>query len=311
MQNDPRVSIGLPVFNGERYLRGAIESVLNQSFQDFELILSDNASTDSTWDICQSYAKQDRRIRLNRNRANIGANSNFRLALELARAPYFTWIAHDDLLAEGFIEQCHEFLSTHPDYVLCCPENAVIDEHGGWIYSVFSDYDLTSDRPDARYLKCLDHYAYGYNAIYGLIRNDALKSINYDSLTFAPDHFIVLSLSLLGKFRHINEVLRMYRFHGDQISLKAEPETQVEVFLGPNKEIPVFPRMRFFLRLFSVVLSTRIPLSRRITILRATFVKCHFSRRLQQDLMFTGAVWTRNHPFVKRQLKRVWQAIRG
>jgi glycosyltransferase involved in cell wall biosynthesis len=89
----PRVSIGLPVFNGEKYLAEALDSILSQTYRDFKLIISDNASTDRTEQICREYAAKDRRIRYYRNEKNIGAPKNFNRVFELSSGKYFRWDA--------------------------------------------------------------------------------------------------------------------------------------------------------------------------------------------------------------------------
>ena len=93
----PRVSIGLPVYNGDRYLRETIEGLLNQTFSDFELVICDNASTDRTQDICNEYCLLDKRVRYYRNNENIGAGKNFNKAFSLSQGKYFKWAACDDL----------------------------------------------------------------------------------------------------------------------------------------------------------------------------------------------------------------------
>src|SRR4029453_11577973 len=97
-RSSPKVSIGLPVYNGEPHLRGAIESVLGQDYSNLELIISDNASTDGTWDLCRGFAERDSRVRMYHNDTNIGAAAKFNRVFELASGPYFVWAAHDDLL---------------------------------------------------------------------------------------------------------------------------------------------------------------------------------------------------------------------
>ena len=126
----PRVSIGLPVYNGEKFIREAIDSIFSQTFEDFELIISDNGSTDRTQQICQAYAAQDLRIRYYRNKKNIGAARNYNLVFELASGEYFKWAAHDDLCAPEYLERCVEILDRDPDVVLCYPKTSIIDEHG-------------------------------------------------------------------------------------------------------------------------------------------------------------------------------------
>ena len=98
----PVVSLGMPVFNGERYLATAIESVLGQTFDDFELLLCDNASTDATGDICRSFAGADPRVRYIRNPENLGAHPNFNRAFELATGRFFKWASHDDALPDPY-----------------------------------------------------------------------------------------------------------------------------------------------------------------------------------------------------------------
>src|SRR3954470_1068595 len=93
----PRVSIGLPVYNGQRFLAPAVSSLLAQTFADFELVICDNASTDDTEAICRRFAERDPRVRYHRNEQNVGAAPNFNRALALSTGQYFKWAAHDDL----------------------------------------------------------------------------------------------------------------------------------------------------------------------------------------------------------------------
>ena len=118
-QPTPRVSIGLPVYNGERFLARAIDSLLAQDFVDFELVISDNASTDGTGEISRDYAARDPRIRYHRNERNIGAVGNFNRTLDLASGEYFKWAAHDDWCAPQFLGRCVEVLDDDPSTVLC------------------------------------------------------------------------------------------------------------------------------------------------------------------------------------------------
>ena len=100
-----KISIGLPVFNGETYLQTALESLCAQTFEDFELLIVDNASTDRTGEICRKAANHDRRIKYFRNTENIGAAKNFNKAFEISNSEYFKWAAHDDICAPQFLEK--------------------------------------------------------------------------------------------------------------------------------------------------------------------------------------------------------------
>nr|MDJ0569288.1 glycosyltransferase family 2 protein [Pleurocapsa sp. MO_192.B19] len=128
-QNQPLVSIGMPVYNGERYLENALNSILAQTFRDFELIISDNGSTDKTEEICRQYANVDRRIRYFRNEQNLGAGWNFDRVAQLATGKYFKWACHDDLCALEFLQRCIEILEQAPNIVLAYPKTLIIDEH--------------------------------------------------------------------------------------------------------------------------------------------------------------------------------------
>ena len=130
LASPPTVSIGLAVYNGENYLALAIESVLAQTFTDFELIISDNASTDHTPEICAEYAAKDNRIRYHRNSSNIGATRNENLTFAMSRGKYFRWLGHDDLCAPDQLAACVAVLESDPTVVLCHSEVVEIDDDG-------------------------------------------------------------------------------------------------------------------------------------------------------------------------------------
>jgi glycosyltransferase involved in cell wall biosynthesis len=124
-----KVSIGLPVFNGENYLEAAVDSILAQTFKDFELIISDNASTDRTQEICQRYCGRDSRVRYFRSEQNHGAAWNFNRVFELASGEYFKWAAHDDMIAPDFLQKCVAVLDEDPTVVLCHSQVQFINEY--------------------------------------------------------------------------------------------------------------------------------------------------------------------------------------
>ena len=130
MNTMPRLTIGLPVYNGERYLAESIESLLGQSYTDFELIISDNASTDDTSRICERYAKQDSRIRYYRQPRNVGLAPNHNFCAEQARGEFFKWAAADDLYHRDLLLRCVEVLDERPEVVLVHSYTAMIDGDG-------------------------------------------------------------------------------------------------------------------------------------------------------------------------------------
>ena len=119
----PEVTIGLFVFNGEKTLRASIDTLLGQSFTDFELVISDNASTDGTESICREYSERDHRIRYTRQAQNMGSGANLKFVLDVARGKYFMWAACDDIRSQDFLEVNHAFLIVNPDYVASTSPN--------------------------------------------------------------------------------------------------------------------------------------------------------------------------------------------
>jgi glycosyltransferase involved in cell wall biosynthesis len=128
--SQPLVSIGMPIFDAEQYLAGALRAILAQDYPNFELIISDNGSKDRTKEICLEFQKTDSRIRYIRHPKNLGASKNFAFVVHQARGEYFMWAAHDDLLHPCFIRKCMEQLGAHPEAVLCCTEINFIDADG-------------------------------------------------------------------------------------------------------------------------------------------------------------------------------------
>lgn len=176
----PRVSIGMPVYNGERFIRIALDSLLAQTFTDFELIISDNASTDKTGEICEEYAEKDNRIRYVRQEENKGASFNFKFVLQQARGGYFMWAAHDDEWDRPFVEACVRGLESSQDKGLAFTNIVNIDSFGRTIreYPSLSKYSL-EDRTLSIINFVLDPGCLGKaNIIYGIykISNDKLKN---------------------------------------------------------------------------------------------------------------------------------------
>ncbi|MBW4518505.1 MAG: glycosyltransferase [Scytolyngbya sp. HA4215-MV1] len=218
---NPKVSIGLPVFNGERYLREAIDSILTQTFTDFELIISDNASTDSTEDICKEYLAQDPRVRYYRNSINIGCLNNCNRTFELSNGKYFRFAAHDDICASELIEKCVEILDRDPSIVLCYSNVMKIDEDGREIGLIDKDFGI-STKPHMRFRE-LGNWEHNCETVYGLIRTAILKKtdllLNYSD----ADRTFLCELSLHGKFFRIPENLFYKRYH-PEMSTRLYPD---------------------------------------------------------------------------------------
>lgn len=207
----PRVSIGLAVYNGEKYLEEAIRSILAQTFTDFELIISDNASTDRTAEICKRYAEQDPRIRYSRNETNIGGANNENLTFKLARGRYFRWAAHDDICAPELLEKCAEVLDRYPEVVLCQTATVTIDENGHDLGSE-QHYEGTASTPVERFRQLSSMY-HRCESTYGLIRSEVMRRTRLQLNYTDSDRVLLCELALYGSFYQVPEPLFYKRLH--------------------------------------------------------------------------------------------------
>ena len=195
----PLVSIGLPVRNGERYLPGAVESLIAQDYRKLELIISDNASTDATTDICLQYAARDERIRFQRMDTNIGAARNFNEVFEKAGGKYFMWAAHDDLFHPSYIRRCLEVLEGRPEVVLCGSKIKFVDEQGTVVRVRSRDFnELNTHSMDLRQRVRTLTEKVGWFSLYGLLRPEALRRTRLYTEAYGGDVLLLMELLFLG-----------------------------------------------------------------------------------------------------------------
>jgi glycosyltransferase involved in cell wall biosynthesis len=290
-----KISIGLPVYNGERYLPSAIESILSQSYQDFELIVCDNASTDKTAQICKDFCVQDKRIRYFRNANNMGAAANFNRSFELATGKYFKWAADDDLCAPDFLLHCFEVLENDPGAILAYPRTMVVDANGNEIGPY--DYKLLTD--SAHRVVRFKELLKGHKCfeVFGLIRRDALLKTHLIGAYAHGDGVLLSHLSLLGRFVEIPEYLFFARHHPDQsmaiMKKKAGSPTHEEycqyaIWFNPNlKDKLLFPYWKICFEYFRIITTTPINFSDRISCYRCLSNWIYTIRyRLRKDIKF-------------------------
>jgi glycosyltransferase involved in cell wall biosynthesis len=240
----PLVSIGLPVFNGEQFLEQCLDSILRQTHRDVELIISDNASTDGTENICRRYAERDARIVYHRQPRNHGVTWNFRQVALLARGEYFLWMAHDDFLAPEYVEYCLTSLQNHRESVLCYSKAVEVDEHGNHLAR--KEQVLRADTPSAherfRELIRMEHNC---ESIFGLIRTDVLKKTSIHGDFPDSDRCVLAELALYGTFTKLPQYLFFHREHAQRVT-KQFPTRQERMFrLNPDRRLRlVFPHFR-------------------------------------------------------------------
>ena len=213
MNSTPLVSVGLFVYNGELFLEESLHSILNQTFTDFELIISDNASTDRTREIVEAYAKRDHRIRYYRNEKNMGAGWNARRVYELASRRYFKWAAVDDLIEPEFLRRCVEVLDSDPGCVLAHTKTKEIDEHRNFINNYITPMRTDYDDPVDRYREMLHTGGDKCYQIYGVMRVSALRRIPPQGIYVNADGVLLTRMSLLGRFYEVPEYLFFSRRH--------------------------------------------------------------------------------------------------
>lgn len=229
----PLVSIGMPVYNGARFIREALDSILAQTFTDFELIISDNASTDETEAICREYAARDQRIRFYRNDRNMGASYNYNRVTELARGKYIRHAAHDDVLAPTNIERCVAVLESDRTVVLAYPQMARIDENGTPI-DVFTDsLDLSETDPVARWRRFHELLDDGSmcDPVFGLFRASTLRATRVLTRCIGADMILLAETALRGRIQEIPEVLFFERWHpGTSVNANTTVDDRVAWF---------------------------------------------------------------------------------
>ena len=213
----PMVSVGMPVYNGEDHLAEAIESVLHQDFEDFEFIISDNASDDRTPEICRHYAEMDNRIKYYRYSENQGSIRNFRRVLEASSGKYFMWASSDDVREKAMVSACIPVLAGDPSVVICYPLAGSIDEAGNSLGTAMNDFiKADHETPKERFLSVLWNLDI-CNVLYGLMRGDVLRQVRWPrAKTHGFDHIILSELALLGKFIRIPELLFSRRQGGNR-----------------------------------------------------------------------------------------------
>jgi glycosyltransferase involved in cell wall biosynthesis len=223
----PKVSIGMPVYNGVPFIREALDSLLNQTFTDFELIISDNASTDGTESICREYVAKDARVRYVQQAENLGANANFQFVLDQAVGQYFMWAAADDLQKPTFIEKLVNIMDKNKELscVMSDVENIYEDSSQTTEISILNDirYEIAC-RAWIKHRKRFFRNPTSniFFCIYGVFRTVILKQIqlNYRGMVkyaSASEIPLLAQLAIMGPICSVSEPLKIYRRHSESL----------------------------------------------------------------------------------------------
>jgi glycosyltransferase involved in cell wall biosynthesis len=235
------------VYNGENFIERALDAILGQTYHDFELLISDNGSTDRTREICLRYAAQDSRIRYMRAEVNRGAGWNYENARAHARGTdYFKWAAHDDVIASTFLERCVAALDGDPEAVVAFSGVAAIDAKGDLIRLKKRQVEATSHRPSDRFRGVIRTTA-DPEAVFGLMRVSALKHTRGQGDYVASDRVLLAELAVQGTFFEVPEVLLFNRDHPSRsVRITGGDFRKLTSWFAPDKAEQFMPNWRLW-----------------------------------------------------------------
>lgn len=260
----PLVSIGLPVYNAENFVTEAIQCVLDQTFSDWELIISDNCSTDRTVSICQEFVEKDSRIRVYENARNMGVCYNFSQAFRLSRGRYFKWASHDDLFAPQFIERCVQELENDERVVLVFPRLVYVDGEGRVLRRQKADLSAMGSTAEARAKQFMATASTGIDFLwlqYGLIRRDILEQSGGIGWYAGSDQVMLFRLAVRGCIKQIDGEMFFRREHPQAETCRrgATVRQRAKGAYADDKRRFVFPWCRILKQHLACVLKSGIP----------------------------------------------------
>lgn len=249
----PFVSVGMPVFNGESFLRQAIDSMLAQSHANLELIISDNASTDGSAAIAAEYATRDPRVHYFLQPRNIGAARNYNFVAARARGKYLKWASANDYCDTAMLAACVEVLESEPRAVLCYGRTRLVDEVTGAVQPFEGDFSITEERPSARFHRVLSEMRLN-NAFNGLIRMEALGKTGLIRSYPGSDLVLMAELAMAGTFILLPRPF-LYRRIGAHTFSSQLSDRELRYFIDPEaKSGAGLDRLRMNIDYFRLVL---------------------------------------------------------
>jgi glycosyltransferase involved in cell wall biosynthesis len=291
----PRVTVGLPVFNGENYIAETLACFLGQTFTDLEVVVSDNASTDRTREIVEEVAARDARVRYVRQAENVGGAENYNVVFHEARSEYFTWTAHDDLRSPNWVEQAVAALDARPDAALAISDAMRINAHG-------TPYHTYPIRPEIYAAAIGDRFRASLRQnpilmIFGMARSEAIRRTCLHEHYTGSDWGVTGGLALQGPIVHVDDATFYYRAHSQSLTSRFARKkwwqrSDFEAWFAPERgELIVFPSWRRLRSYARSVLAAPVPLRTRLRLLvtlARTFVvddRAYLAKLLLKDLL--------------------------
>ena len=285
MSSSPLVTIGLPVYDSKRYVEQSLNSLLAQTYTDFVLVISDNASKDGTADICKRYAAADSRVKYYRNDVNIGNPRNFNRVADLTTTKYLKWSTADDFWEPTFLERAMEIMERDPSIALCYPRAYLVDATGGNKDEYHDFLHLMQDDPIERYVALLDRIKLAHQHL-GVIRMSCLRQTHMLGTHVGSDVNLLAELTLYGKFYELPERLFNRRFHEDSGSWKRNDVAHdMRRYHASNASRATFKAWRTHARYMAGVRTSRLALSAKMRLYRLHLQRMVWDRaRLFREL---------------------------
>lgn len=301
MSKSFRLSIGLPIFNGDSFVRRAIESHLAQTYGNFELIISDNASTDNTVAICEEYARKDNRVRVIRQHVNCGVNQNHMKVFALAQGEFFRWAAADDIPSTDLLDHAVTLLDRDPALVAYIPDTVNIDESGTLTRRLERTLDLRSASPVERAAAVLSN---NYQMVFpqGLMRRSTLLSTSCRWNYFGWDFILLLELALRGQLCNVEGPLLYRRLHGGSAALSTRKIAEVRKWVDPTVRSRILlPHWKWTWERVRAVFGATLPVRDRLELLMLVGRHARWDRAaLKRDVVMAAKLLLRRtdeYPF--------------
>jgi len=273
----PIVTVGVPVRNGARFLCDTLDSLLRQTYSNFELIISDNASSDNTDKIAIAYASADKRVRYHRHEKNVGISGNYNYLASAARGTYFKWAAGDDLCEPTFLARCVDILDNNADVVLAYAKTRFIDDTGAPLEYSDPGFDLRSSSAKDR-LKYVIFAGHWVNAIFGLIRTSTLRQTRLLPKYAGGDYPFLGELAVRGKLVEVPEPLFVRRIHSDASSQNTRnPALLTQMWTGTV--VRSFPNWSRSHDHFKTIVNSEMPAAEKFSLLLSLGRSMLFNRR--------------------------------
>lgn len=276
MTEAPLISVGIPVFNGGRWIAQTIHSVLAQTLSDFEIVICDNASSDDTQSECRKLAERDARIRYFRNDKNLGAPENYNLCFRRSRGKYFKWNSASDLCRETLLERCIEVLEQRPDVALAYPRTELLFDDGH-LEKEQDELELLSERPTVRFRDYIQKVGLNH-VMNGVMRREQLAITALHMPFYSSDICLMAELSLVGKFVQVPEYLFIRRNTIDTAS-SMQSGRELQRYYDPElKKRMLFQRFKLYLENYRTVKRAPISAAEKKTLNRFLLRQMRWSR---------------------------------